>query len=134
MLLKSESLENRTPRLWKFSITVAALVVVAVVAAVSLVPRAVAEEKPAADQAAAKPADGAGDHSSQNANSTKDELPNKNSTEKPGAGASSAHRATPKADPRQLEIAKLQLEGWKNARDTLTSGIFAPTGAGISSS
>ena len=45
MLLKNESLESRTPRLWTVSITVAALVLVAVVAAVSLVPRAVAEEQ-----------------------------------------------------------------------------------------
>ena len=56
MLLKNESLESRTPRLWTVSVTVAALVLVAVVAAVSLVPRAVAEEK-ASLAAAAKPAD-----------------------------------------------------------------------------
>ena len=61
MLLKNESLESRTPRLWTVSVTVAALVLVAVVAAVSLVPRAVAEEKPrpsyvspAKDQSATK--------------------------------------------------------------------------------
>ena len=58
MLLKNESLESRTPRLWTVSVTVAALVLVTVVAAVSLAPRAVAEEKPATSQAtAAKPAD-----------------------------------------------------------------------------
>ena len=50
MLLKNESLESRTPRLWTVSVTVAALVLVAVVAAVSLVPKAVAEEKAAASQ------------------------------------------------------------------------------------
>ncbi len=50
MLLKNESLESRTPRLWTVSVTVAALVLVAVVAAVSLVPRAVAEEKSAVIQ------------------------------------------------------------------------------------
>jgi formylglycine-generating enzyme required for sulfatase activity len=50
MLLNNESLESRTPRLWTISITVAALVLVGVVAAVSLVPRAVAEEKPAISQ------------------------------------------------------------------------------------
>ena len=48
MLLNNESLESRTPRLWIVSVTVAALMLVAVVAAVSLVPRAVAEEKTAA--------------------------------------------------------------------------------------
>ena len=47
MLLKNQPLESRTPRLWTASITVAALALVAVAAAVSLVPRAVAEEKPA---------------------------------------------------------------------------------------
>ena len=45
MLLKNESSESRTPRLWTVSVTVAAMVLVTVVAAVSLVPRAVAEEK-----------------------------------------------------------------------------------------
>jgi len=50
MLLNNESLESRTPRLWTVSVTVAALMLVAVVAAVSLVPWAVAEEKPAAGQ------------------------------------------------------------------------------------
>jgi Leucine-rich repeat (LRR) protein len=58
MLLKNESLESRTPRLWTISVTVAAVVLVTVVAAVTFVPRAVAEKKPAAGQAAAtKPAD-----------------------------------------------------------------------------
>jgi len=50
MLLNNESLESRTPRLWTVSVTVAALLLVGVVAAVSLVPRAVAEEKPAVSQ------------------------------------------------------------------------------------
>ena len=57
MLLKSESLESCTPRLWTVSITVAALMLVIGVAAVSLAPRAVAEEKLAADQAAAAAAE-----------------------------------------------------------------------------
>jgi len=51
MLLKNESLESRIPRLWTVSVTVIALVLVGVVAAVSLVPRAVAEEKQAVSQA-----------------------------------------------------------------------------------
>ena len=46
MLLNSESLESGTPRLWTVSVTVAAVVLVGVVAAVFLVPRAVAEERP----------------------------------------------------------------------------------------
>jgi len=50
MLLNNESLESRTPRLWTVSVTVAALLLAGVVAAVSLVPRAVAEEKPAVSQ------------------------------------------------------------------------------------
>ena len=83
---------------------------------------------PSGKTSAAEPTDGADGPSSQNANSTKDELPNKTSTEKPGAAASSAQPTTPKADPRQLEIAKRQLEGWKNARDSLTSGIFRAHG------
>ncbi len=53
MLLKNQPLESRTPRLWTASVTVAALVLVGVVAAVSLVPKAVAEEKPAGGQATA---------------------------------------------------------------------------------
>ena len=48
MLLKNESLESRTPRLWTVSVALIASVLVAVVAAVSVVPRAVAEEKSAA--------------------------------------------------------------------------------------
>jgi beta-lactamase regulating signal transducer with metallopeptidase domain len=48
MLLKNQPLESRTPRLWTVSVTLAALVLVAAVAAVSLTPRAVADEKPAA--------------------------------------------------------------------------------------
>jgi len=50
MLLNNESFESRTPRLWTVSVTVIALVLVGVVAAVSLVPRAVAEEKQATSQ------------------------------------------------------------------------------------
>ncbi len=50
MLLRNESLESRTPRLWTVLVTVAALVLVAMVAAVTLVPKAVAEEKPAVSQ------------------------------------------------------------------------------------
>jgi hypothetical protein len=46
MLLNNESLESRTPRLWTVSVTIIALVLVGVVAAVSLVPRAVADENP----------------------------------------------------------------------------------------
>ena len=45
MLLKNQPLESRTPRLWTVSVTVAAVLLVTVVAAVTLVPRAVAEEK-----------------------------------------------------------------------------------------
>ena len=58
MLLKNGSLENRAARLWTVWIILVALMVAPVVAAVSLVPRAVAEEKPAIGQsAAAKPTD-----------------------------------------------------------------------------
>ncbi|MGO9113280.1 MAG: hypothetical protein ACLP9L_28955 [Thermoguttaceae bacterium] len=56
MVLKNRPLESRTPRLWTAPVTITALVLVAVVAAVSLVPRAMAEEKPAISQAT-KPAD-----------------------------------------------------------------------------
>jgi formylglycine-generating enzyme required for sulfatase activity len=57
MLLTNQPLESRTPRVWTAAITVTALVLVAVVAAVSLVPRVVAEEKPATRQVtAAEPA------------------------------------------------------------------------------
>ena len=56
MLLKNGSLENRAARLWTVWIILVALILVALVAAVSLVPRAVAEEKAAGIQnAAAKP-------------------------------------------------------------------------------
>ncbi len=51
MLLKNESVESHTSRLWTVSVMVAALVFVTVVAAVSLVPRAVAQEKTAVSQA-----------------------------------------------------------------------------------
>ena len=49
-LLKDQPVERRTPRLWMASITVVALALVVVMAAVSLVPRAVAEEKPTVSQ------------------------------------------------------------------------------------
>ena len=50
MLLKNESLESPAPRLWTVSVTIAALMLVGGVAAVSLVSRAVAEEKTAISQ------------------------------------------------------------------------------------
>ena len=53
MLLENESLESRTSRIWTLSAIAAALVLMTVVAAVSLVPRAVAEEKTAVSQPAA---------------------------------------------------------------------------------
>jgi hypothetical protein len=54
MLLKNQTLEDRAPRFWTVSATAAAVALAAITAAISLVPRAVAEEKPAAKQAAAK--------------------------------------------------------------------------------
>lgn len=86
MLLKDQPLERRTPRLWMVSVTVAALVLVAVVAAVSLVPRAVAEEKPAVIQAPAKPAD---DQSSTNETQSKN-APKQGLTAEPKTTAASA--------------------------------------------
>ena len=52
MLLKNQPLEDRAPQFWTVSATAAAVVLAALTGAISLVPRAVAEEKPAAKQAA----------------------------------------------------------------------------------
>ena len=52
MLLKNQPLEDRAPRFWTVSATAAAVVLAALTAAISIAPRAVAEEKPANKQTA----------------------------------------------------------------------------------
>lgn len=59
MLLKSQPLEDRSPRFWTISATAAAMLLAALTAAISFAPRAVAEEKPAAEQSAATGSGGA---------------------------------------------------------------------------